>query len=188
MKGNLNELKIKSIKELIIPDQLQGCVRLIEMLINNQINDSSCCEIIKLINDYSIKHDIINPLLYKLSYAFPQKSSLLSNIGEIMQKQKIINHVNKNLYFNKLNGTKTIINVIVLDKFDKLIVEIEKDNFCIEQQLYGEIYGLSPECKLIDIACKYGSENCFKLLRLKGAEISDKTSIYAFEAGNKNII
>lgn len=185
MNKNINDLKIKSINDLVIPKQFQGYVQLMELLRNNQHDDSSINELIKLIDNYSLRPDFIEYLLISMLHPFPHKKSSLYEILEILHKKKIIKGESwKQFIFESFENDR-IIQSIVWDKIDEFLTEIEKETIDINQEIGDKAFGLYT---LIDFSCKYGSENCFTLLKCKGASISDKTSIYAVEGGNKNII
>lgn len=188
MEKSFNDLQIKSISELTVPKQLEGIIQLTSCLANSQLEDSL---VFKLINEYSICPDFIKFLLESMSLIFPQRSSSFSNICKMMQEQKMIENF-KILEFEKLFPPGSIFHSIALDDLDGLIAEIEKENFDIDtvysyyQSAFRSID--SDDYTLIDLACKFGSEKCFALLKLKGATISDKTYIYAVEGGNKSIL
>lgn len=190
MEKKLNELQMKSISELTIPEQFQGFVHLTSNLINNQLDDSNFCEIFKIIDDYSINMTYIVSLLNKLSHIYPQKSSSFSNLYKMMQEKYTTVKFNDIMYFDIVIPTDSLLHLIIFDKIEEFNSEIGKENFDINQVIKYEIIPSRFYCQytLIDAACKYGSEKCFMLLKLKGASISEQTSIYAVEGGNKNIL
>lgn len=82
---------------------------------------------------------------------------------------------------DKIFPVEKIFHLVALDKLDEFVDEISMEIFDINEKNMKNY-------SLIDVACKYGSEKCFTYLKLKGATISEQTSIYAIEGGNKNII
>lgn len=181
MSKNLTDLQFKSIDELTIPPQFQAVTALTSYLVDNQFNENLINEAFRLINDSSIGYECIAHILNSLSLAFPKKCSLFSKLYKMMQEQK--HFTTPGTYFeNKnLDLLKTdIIRLVECDNLDDLIIEAEKESFDIDKVYSG--------FTLMDAACKLGAEKCFAYLKLRGSYISNNTSIYAIESGNKNII
>lgn len=88
MAKSINDLNIKNMNELIIPDQLQGFIHLTSYMIDNRLDDSSFSEILKLIDDYKINPYFVENLLYTMFNIFPHKSSSFLNIGEMIKKTR----------------------------------------------------------------------------------------------------
>lgn len=179
---SFNVLKIKTISEVTIPKQLQDIYQIISCLsTENEFDDSSILEVIKIMDNSSINPASIIFILKLLSFPFPKRQPLFRQIMQIIKDRTGLDiEITNDFYHTSLSGPASIGKSVALDQLDDLVGLMEKESFDINMQV-----GVSS---IINYACRYGSEKCFTFLKLNGALISDDTLKCAVEGGNKNII
>lgn len=163
-----NDLKVKCIGEMQIPDRLQAVDNIISNLINSPFDTS-------IINKIPTSHFIANPyLLKRLSEIFPKNIPAYKKMDQYFENNQYIFHGDNCYTF------EGVFHSVACDNLDDLQNKVEFESIDINQN--------EKDQSLIDIACMNGSEMCFKYLKLKGAKISYDTTIYAIQGGNKNIV
>lgn len=163
------DLKVKRIKELIIPEPFKEVVQLVSDLVNDELDDFSIYKMFNFIKSSSIN---ISCVLFILSSLIDLNTDRTPFYLEIC---KLINHPRKlDPSIFHINGIEE---VIKYDRLADLVIEIEEKSYD-ENKLYD----------LFEYACKYGSENCFAYLKHKITKISEHSFTTAIRGGNKNII
>lgn len=193
MTHSYDDLKVNKIEDLKIPESLQKLVNIMSQLVNNPLIDEQINQIFsetcELIDNTSINMLYI---LDHISIIFPKHILSYAKIYKMLkEKFKFENDLKLNSNIERINienasniyPVGSVFHAVAWDKYDELVLEAQKSDFDINQRSKDLL-----ELSLINVACKYGSEKCFKFLKLQGAEIKKKTFLYAIEGGNVDII
>lgn len=174
---------MQGLGEIVIPPGLQALTHIISCLADSPCDEVLMDEIFDAIKISSDNYTSIAYILNKFSYIFPKRCSAYAKIYQSM-KSKFNYDFNPRVFHikeeNEIFPSGSIEHLIVWDKYDDFVLKIENDSIDINREI--------DQRSLIDIACKFSSENCFTYLKLKGAIISQSTYTLAIEGGNKNII
>lgn len=207
MQTIYNLLKVKKLEDLEIPPCYQPIIKLEKELVNiphedekiNSIYDEIC----ECIDEKRVTKETIAYLVCSMPRIRPKNILIYASIFKCLLNKYGFDFEPLDAEFN------VILNSMGLNygipspckNYDEILSIYPADTVfhaCawneltfLEEAFNSGSFDINQKCNdlsLIDIACKYGSDECFMYLKLLGAEITDKTSIYAVEGGNKNII
>lgn len=203
-----SDLKVRSIKNICIPDALRHLVEASRCIwaMDSETFESTIIYLEKLIENRDVSAEFI---LRNIDHAAGHRQKKIIELAKLYKEISMFSNINlkpisKNLENilsaenqNDLQAIDVISTIypkdsafyyVANDQLEDFVRISDTKNFNFSMTYPNSRIAFRIKITLLDIACKFGSENCFHYLKLKGCSTSNQTTKYAIVGGNIAII